>query len=100
MLLHSPAPVHPHEQYKEIGVNCEPLTDGDGDHEEDLGSTADQNTQHHALPGWSEHVPVHQLPSELLLGILLWGRGGEVRGRGGESGTEGEVGEVFCRENG
>ena len=47
------------------------LTECNRDHHEDLSSTPDQDTQHHTLPGWPEHVSVHQLPTKLFLWVLL-----------------------------
>ena len=48
-----------------------PLTERDASHEEDLRAVAEEDRQEHALARRSEHVAMHELPTELLLRFLL-----------------------------
>lgn len=52
------------------------LTESDEGHDEDLGALSKEHGEQHALPGGTENVPMHLLPSRLLLCVLL-GRDGE-----------------------
>ncbi len=47
------------------------LTKRDQRHKEDLYSIAKEDWEHHSLAWWAEHITMDQLPTKLLLGILL-----------------------------
>lgn len=59
------------------------LTQCDKGHDEDLGALSKEHRQQHSLPGRTENIPMHLLPSGLFLCILL-GDKGQQKSQGNE----------------